>query len=260
MKFRSSHVLFLVMILSLFSSCVSREKIVYFQDIEKLAEKSSIAQPSLTFKSNDLIGIMVSASTLEAARPFNVIIEARPMPGAFDYGNTQLQQVGYVVDPMGNINFPELGEIKVEGMTPKELNEYLTKELSDYIKDPIVNIRLLNFTVSVLGEVNRPGTYPVTGEKISITEAVGLAGDLSIYGKRNNVLVIRENGDSKSYAYLDFTSAELMNSEYYYLKQNDVVYVEPNNAQRQSAAFNRNAGVYVSIASLLLSVVVLITR
>lgn len=260
MRFRWYYAFLFVMALGLLSSCVSREKIVYFQDIEKLAEKTSMVKPSLTFKPNDLLGITVSAATLEAARPFNVIAESRPTIEGTGMTTTNTQQMAYLVDSDGNINFPELGIIHVEGLTPKELNEHLTEKLSVYIKDPIVNIRILNFTVSILGEVGRPGSYPVSGEKISITEAIGLAGDLTIYGRRDNVLVIRENGETKSYAYLDFRSSDLMDSDYYYLKQNDVVYVEPNPAQRQSASFNRNAGVYISIASLLLSVIVLITR
>lgn len=248
------------MALGLLSSCVSREKIVYFQDIEKLAQNSSMVKPSLTFKPNDMISIIVSATPLESTRPFNLITEGRPAVNGSDIFLNNTQQLGYLVDSEGNIHFPELGIIHVEGLTPKELNDYLTKELTAYIKNPIVNIHIINFTVSILGEVNRPGTYPVSGEKISIAEALGMAGDLTIYGKRDNVLVIRENGDTKNYAYLDFRSADLMDSEYYYLKQNDVVYVEPNKAQRNSAAFNRNAGIYISIASLLISIIVLITK
>src|SRR5690554_4038410 len=244
MRFRWYYAFLSVIALGLLSSCVSREKIVYFQDIEKLAEKTSMVKPSLTIKPNDLLGITVSAATLEAARPFNVIAESRPAIEGVGMSTNNTQQLGYLVDSDGNIHFPELGSIQVNGLTPKELNEQLTERLTDYIKDPIVNIRLLNFTVSVLGEVSRPGTYPVSGEKISITEAIGMAGDLTIYGKRDNVLVIRENGDTKSYAYLDFRSSDLMDSEYYYLKQNDVIYVEPNSAQRQAASFNRNATVY----------------
>ncbi len=260
MRFRCYYALLFVMTLGLLSSCVSREKIVYFQDIEKLGQNSSMVKPSLTFKPNDLVSIVVSAATLEASRPFNLFMEARPLAGSSDFGTNMIQQIGYLVDKDGNIDFPELGTINIAGLTPLELKTQLTEQLTAYIKDPIVTIRLLNFTISVLGEVLRPGTYPISNDKISITEAIGLAGDLTIYGRRDNVLVIRENGDTKSYAYLDFRSADLMDSEYYYLKQNDVIYVEPNTAQRQSASFNRNAGVYISIASLLLSVIVLITR
>ena len=260
MRFSCYNVLLLTLTLILLSSCVSREKIVYFNDIQNAGQNSDMVKPSLTFKPNDLLSITVSAATLESARPFNVFTEARPPAEGMNLIVNNTQQLGYLVDSVGDIHFPELGTIHVEGLTPKELNDQLTEQLIDYIKDPIVNIRLLNFTVSVLGEVDRPGAYPVSGEKISIPEALGMAGDLTIYGRRDNILVVRENGDKKSYEYLDLRTADVMNSEYYYLKQNDVVYVEPNSAQRQGASFNRNSTVYISIASLILSVVVLITR
>lgn len=242
------------------SSCVSRKKIVYFQDIEKLSQNSDVVKPSIAFKPNDLLSITVSASDLESVRPFNVIIESRPVVGGSSVFANNTQQPGYLVDSAGDIHFPVLGTIHVEGLTPKELNEYLISELSTYIKDPIVNIRILNFTVSVLGEVTRPGTYTVSGEKISVLEALGLANDLTIYGKRDNVLVIREENGKKSYTYLDLRNSDILDSEYYYLQQNDVVYVEPNQAQRQSSSFNRNSTVYISIASLMLSVLVLLFR
>lgn len=260
MKSRCYYVPLFVMALGFLSSCVSREKIVYFQDIEKLAQNSDMVKPALTFKPNDLITIIVSAATFESARPFNLVTEARISAEGSSAFGANTQQQPYLVDSEGNIHFPQLGLIHVEGLTPKELNEQLVEQLTIFIKDPIVNIRILNFTVSVLGEVAQPGTYTVTGEKISISEALGLAGDLTIYGRRDNILVIRENGDTKSYSYLDVRSSDILDSEYYFLRQNDVVYVEPNSAQRQGASFNRNATVYISIASLLISIIVLITK
>jgi len=119
---------------------------------------------------------------------------------------------------------------------------------------------LMNFTVSVLGEVGRPGTYTVNGERIALPEALGLAGDLTIFGRRDNVLVVREQNGEKTYQYVDLASSESLNSDFYYLQQHDVVYVEPNKAQRQSSSFNRNTSVYVSMASLLISVLVIIFR
>lgn len=260
MRLKCYYAFLFVLLLNMFSSCVSREKIVYFQDIEKMAQSTKMAQPSITFKPNDLLSITVSAANLESVRPFNVIIESRPVDGAGIALSANSQQPGYLVDGEGNIHFPVLGTIHVEGLTSKELNDYLSAQLVVYVKDPIINIRVLNFTISILGEVARPGTYTVSGEKISISKALGLAGDLTIFGRRDNVLVIRENSDKKSYTYLDFRSSDLLDSEYYYLQQNDVVYVEPNNAQRQSASFNRNTTVYISIASLLLSVMVILFR
>ena len=123
-----------------------------------------------------------------------------------------------------------------------------------------MNIRLVNFQVSVLGEVNRPGTFDIRDEYLTLPKALGLAGDLSIYGKRENVLVMREEQGKKVYEYLDLTDPGIVDSPFYNLQQNDVVYVEPNGAQRQSASYNRNAGVYISIASVLISLAVLITN
>lgn len=248
-----------IIVLGLFSSCVSRQKIVYFQNLESEGQNSKMAQPKLTFKPDDLINITVSAASLDAARPFNVVAEARPPMDGIPVNTSNLQQMGYLVDKDGNIQFPQLGTIHVEGLTIKELQKLLIEKLEEYLQDPIVNIRI-NYSISVLGEVARPGTYMVNGEKNSIAQAIGLAGDMTIYGKRENVLVVRETGETKTYQYLDFTKSDIMDSEYYYLQQNDVVYVEPNSAQRQAASFNRNSTVYISIASLLLSVIVLITK
>ncbi len=245
----------------IFTSCVPRKEIVYFQNIEDMAKESKSVSSPITLKPNDLLSITVSAANLESVRPFNVMIEARPPVGSAGVLNSNnVQQAGYLVDSEGYIYFPVLGSIKVEGMQPEELHDKLTQELKTYVKDPIVNIRILNFQVSVLGEVARPGTYSVTGQRISLPEALGLAGDLTIYGRRDNVLIIREKEGKKTYQYLDLRNSDILDSPFYYLQQNDVVYVEPNNAQRQSSSFNRNTSVYISIASLLISVLVIIFR
>lgn len=208
-----------------------------------------------------MLSIVVSAYDMNAVRPFNIISETRPSPetSGITFSNNSQQQP-YLTAEDGTIDFPVLGRIKVAGLTRTELSEMLGKRISEYVKDPIVTIRILNFKVSMLGEFNRPGTYTFEGERLTLPAAMGLAGDLTIYGRRDNVLVIRDNGTSKEYKYLDLRSADVINSEYYYLQQNDVVYVEPNRAQVQGSAFNRNTGVYISVASLLLSVLVIIFK
>lgn len=243
------------------SSCVSRKEIAYFQDLEQQAQLSGQNTTSLHIKPNDLLTISVSAPQQEAALPFNL-----PVIGAGDVsggtmrvsGTPQLQP--YLVDSDGNIEFPVLGTIQVAGMNRQELSAFLKQEISNFVQDPIINIRIVNFQVSVLGEVNRPGTFDVRDEYLSLPKALGLAGDLSIYARRDNVLVMREENGGKSHAYLDLTKAETAQSPYYYLQQNDMVYVEPNKPQRQSASYNRNASVYISIASVLVSLIVLIAR
>ncbi|WBL22037.1 polysaccharide biosynthesis/export family protein [Zunongwangia sp. HRR-M8] len=248
----------------LLSSCVSREEMVYFQNIDQLkGDADNLIYNNLEIKPNDQLAITVSADEIEAAMPFNLPYVGNSLggqPGEVRIGGTPSLQK-YLVNSHGEIQFPVLGSIKVIGMNRKELTSFLEAKISDYIKNPIVNVHISNFQITVLGEVNRPGTFTVNDEYISLPKALGLAGDLSIYGKRKNVLVVREGKDGeKVHAYLDLTDANIVNSSFYYLQQNDLVYVEPNGPQIQSASYNRNASVYISIASVLISLAVLITR
>lgn len=245
------------------TSCVSRKEMVYFHDLHpgygEIADERSQA---LAIKPNDLLTITVAAEEQTAALPFNLPVigvqQGGDQMGMSVMGRQQLQS--YLVDANGNIQFPVLGEINVAGLNRQTLAKKLQQDISEYVQDPIVNVRIVNFQVSVLGEVTRPGTFDVQDEYLSLPKALGLAGDMSIYGKRDNILVMREEAGKKTYAYLDLTDPEVIQSPYYYLQQNDVVYVEPNKAQRQSASYNRNAGIYISIASVLVSVAVLLTR
>lgn len=247
---------------SLFS-CVSRKEIVYFQGLEKVQDSLKASNnEGLKIKPNDLLTITVSAPEQEAAMPFNLPVMGIPQNvGANSMSvTTQPQLQTYLVDKDGEIQFPVLGEVEVAGMDRKELSEKLEVKIKEYVQDPLVNVRIANFQVSVLGEVSRPGTFEIRDEYLSLPKALGLAGDLTIYGKRTNILVMREVDGKKEYAYLDLTDPDILNSPFYYLQQNDVVYVEPNSAQVQSASYNRNASVYISIASVLVSLAVLLTR
>ena len=250
--------------LLLLSSCVSRKEIVYFQGLDK-AETTlkENQQNSLHIKQNDLLTISVSAPEQEAALPFNLPVIGVPQGGAELGGlsvNGRQQMQTYLVDSDGNIEFPVLGTVNVAGLNRQQLATKLKTEITEYVQDPIVNVRIVNFQVSVLGEVARPGTFDIRDEYLSLPKALGFAGDLTIYGRRNNVLVMREDNGKKIHEYLDLTDPNVINSPFYYLQQNDVVYVEPNGAQMQSASYNRNAGVYISIASVLISLAVLITN
>ncbi len=253
----------LLLIGSSLASCVSRKKIVYFQDLEEQQILLDDIQNSFKIQPNDLISIIVSAYNLETVRPFNIISETRApstiSAGSVDPYQSATQQA-YLTAEDGTIDFPVLGNLKVAGLTRSELSEMLIERISEYVINPIVTIRVLNFKVSILGEVNSPGTYSASGERLTIPEAIGMAGDLSIYGKRDNILVIRDNGGKREYKYLNMLDSNILNSPYYYLKQNDVLYIEPNNAQIQGASFNRNTTIYISVASLLLSVLVLVFK
>lgn len=244
----------LVGILVALSSCASRQDVVYFQDtgnFETLVNDNSFVSK---FKVDDLISIHVSSLNPEASAPFNLF------RGAAE-GGFQAEQVDYLVDQAGEIDFPVIGKLKVEGLSPDELRQLLRDQLSEYLKDPIINIRLRNFTITVLGAVNRPGTYPVNGEQVTILEALGFAGDLTIRGVRENVLVVRDFNGTKVYSRIDLTSKDIIKSPVYYLTQNDVVYVEPNRSGIKETSIDARAGLYVSLISVLItSTVILITR
>lgn len=238
----------------LIAACASRKDVVYFQDtgnFETLVNNNDFVSK---FKVDDLVSIHVSSLNPEASAPFNLY------RGASE-GGLRAEQVDYLVDQAGEIDFPVIGRLKIEGFSPDELRILLRDRLSDYLKDPIINIRLRNFTVTILGEVNRPGTYPVSGEQITILEALGLAGDLTITGVRENVLVIRDFNGTKVYTRIDMTSKNMVKSPVYYLTQNDVVYVEPNQSGISASALDNRATIAVSIASVLItSTVLILTR
>ena len=249
-------VLYFVILLGiiLFISCASRKEVVYFQDtgnFETIVNNNDFVSK---FKVDDLVSIHVSSLNPEASAPFNLF------RGRAE-GGFQAEQVDYLVDQAGEIDFPVIGKLKIDGLSPEELRVLLRDRLSDYLKDPIINIRLRNFTVTILGEVNRPGTYPVNGEQITILEALGLASDLTIQGVRENVLVIRDFNGTKVYSRIDLTSKNMVKSPVFYLTQNDVVYVEPNKSGITASSLDNRATIAISIASILItSSVLLLTR
>lgn len=250
----------IVVIVAFASSCASPKDVVYFQD-EILgnitAENNKNFQ--IKFKPDDLLTIDVSALDPDAARPFNLPAVSYNSSSVIS-ARGELKMQTYLVDSQGNIEFPVLGTVTLGGLTRSEANTMLKEKLVEYIKNPIVNIRLANFTVTVLGEVNQPGTYRVEDERISVTEALGLAGDLTIYGKRNNVFLIREVGNEKRFAKLDLTSINIVNSPYYYLTQNDVLYIEPNKAKVRSSSYNQNNGIIISAIATLATIAAILIK
>jgi len=235
------------------SSCVSSKKIVYFQD--KLPENSieNISKYEIKIQPGDLLFINVSAIDTKATLPFNLYES-----GMVTSGNPK--PLLYLVDVDGEINFPVLGNLKISGLTIKQMSTMLTKKLTNYIKNPIVNIRLKNFKVTILGEVKKPGTYTIANERISILEAIGLAGDLNIQAKRSKVTLVREQGGKRTQTTYDLTSKELFNSPYFYLAQNDVVYVAPNKAKINSSVVGPNTSIIFSSISTLISIIAILTR
>jgi len=204
---------------------------------------------------NDLLSIIVSSQDPESVAIFN------PVAGSSNALRSSNENLGtYLVDSKGNIEFPYLGTINIGNKTRIEAVSLLSKGISKYTKEAVINLRILNFTISVLGEVQRPGTFTIPDERVTVIEALGLAGDMTIFGERKTVKIIREENGIKTYGELDFTSIDIVNSPFYYLQQNDVVIVSPNKAQIQSAAFNRNSTVFISIAGIIISVLTILTR
>ncbi|WP_396175515.1 polysaccharide biosynthesis/export family protein [Flavobacterium sp.] len=244
--------LFLGILLIIFvGSCASPEKLVYMQNIEAQAGQSSGSFEPL-IQPDDMLQIIVSAVDPETVIPFN-------LPTLGPAANLISQQT-YIVDYQGTILFPVLGSLKIGGLTRSQAVSMLVDKLSNYVKDPQINFRILNFKVAVQGEVNKPGVFTISSERITLLEAIAQAGDLTIYGKRDNILVIREQNGTKTYARVDLTKADFFQSPYYYLTQNDVVYVEPNKTKINASAVGPNITVIFTGISLLITIVALTIR
>ena len=246
------HAIILLAISCVVVSCTSSKKVVYFQDSQDFETIVTENRFEPKFKVDDVISIYVATLNPEASAPFNLTIGVA--------ANGQSESLDYIVDKNGDIEFPVIGKVNVLGLSPEELKVDLKERLSSYLKDPIINVRLRNFTVTVLGEVRRPGTYPIIGEQVTILEALGLAGDLTIKGKRENVMVIRDFDGVKVYNRLDLTSKDVMNSPAYYLTQNDVVYVEPNKSAAVASSLDNRTTIALSILSLIVTTTLFLTR
>jgi len=244
-----------LILLFLFSSCGSKRDIVYFQNHDSMYMFEK-AEHTIKIMPNDNLFITVTSSNPEAVEVFNVGLSNR---GAIS--TASLDIYGYLVDQNGNINLPLVGEVRVGGLTKQKAVDLLQEKISKFLTEkPIVNVRFLNFKVSVLGEVNRPGVYTVTDEKISIPQAIALAGDLTIYGERQTIQLRRiENGEMNCYI-IDLTSSDLFFSPYYYLRQNDILYISPNKTKAGSSTYNQNLPLYVSLISVTITAVALFLR
>lgn len=241
----------------LLGSCTSKKDLHYFQDIRS-ENSNSLRFEAPEIQPNDILDIKVSALVPETAMPYN-----RQMAGNSVMNNLDLLKLqGYLVGSEGMIKFPVLGSIKVSELSPMELEEKLEKELEDggHLVEPTVSVRLLNSKVTILGEVQRPGTYTFTEQFLTLPQALGYAGDLTINGQREDILLIREEWGERRVNHLDLTTTDWFNTPYYYVKPNDVIVINPNTARVKSAGVISNAGTVLTIASLILSSVVIITR
>jgi polysaccharide export outer membrane protein len=217
------------------TSCVDTKKFTYFNEVPNDLTVASPTPELQAIHPGDLLSIQVSSPNPEATVLFN------NNASTSINGTNTLVATGYLVDPEGYIQFPMLGKVQAGGLSKKTLTEFLRNQLSErkLLLDPVVSIRFLNFRVTVLGEVAKPGVVPVPNEKISILEALGMAGDLTIYGRRDNLLLIREEGGQKILKRVDLNDRNLLSSPYYYLRNGDVVYAEPTKARVGQASNTR---------------------
>lgn len=243
-----------LLVFLIFVSCASRKNIVYLQPSQlELENMQTKYAPKI--QQEDLLTITVSAADVKATMPFNQQNVYQATAGT---ATDMAFKPTYLVDANGEIDFPVLGKVKLGGLSRLEATDLLRSRLKQYIVDPGVNISFANFKITVLGEVNKPGTYTLPQERVTVLEAMGLAGDMTIKGVRNNVLLIREKDGEKKMERLNLLSDSLLNSPYYYLAQNDVVYVEPNGSQVRNSSLGQNTNVWISITSLIITITALI--
>jgi len=252
--------LILVALCSVFiSSCVSNKEILYFQDADTYKE-TSITYKENTIQPNDILSVTISAAVPEAAIPYNRNAGSNALVNNSNLEVLKLQ--GYLVSPDGNITLPVLGKVLAKQQTGTELEEAITKllETGGHLVDPVVTVRLLNAKVTVLGEVTRSGTFSFTEQYLTVPQALGYAGDLTINGRRDDVLLIRELDGKRHISHIDLTTANWMENPEYMIKPNDVIVVQPNRAKVKTAGYIGNVTTIVAIASLVLSATILITR
>lgn len=234
-----SNIISLLFLLIILSSCAKRN-LVYFSDINTDANFSTkipeMVEPKI--QPDDLLKVTVISLSPESNLLFNSGILN---PNGDRITTTDALNEGYLVDKNGEINFPVLGMVKLSGLTKPEAVEEMSFRLNEYVKDPIVNIRFINFKITVIGEVNKPATFTIPTEKINVLEALGLAGDMTPYGKRENVLIIREKDGIRSASRFNLNKKDILSSPYYYLQQNDVIYVEPDKIKSVQASTNQRS-------------------
>ncbi|RQO65688.1 hypothetical protein DBR40_23215 [Pedobacter sp. KBW01] len=243
--------------ITLACSCVSNKKIAYFQDIQSVKQArldSAIAFTEPVIQPDDILSINIFTLNPQSGAIINQAAST-PTLGGNTNNSVSTQNTGFLVDKNGEIELSLIGKLKVAGLTTYQARELIREKATDVFKQPNVQLRFANFKVSVLGEVNAPSAYTLPNEKVTILDALSLAGDLTIYGRRENVLIVRDNNGKKEFARLDLNSSNIFSSPFYYLKQNDVIYVEPN--KRKVSASNSAQIQTIGVIASVISVIVL---
>ncbi|WP_242589779.1 polysaccharide biosynthesis/export family protein [Kaistella haifensis] len=254
------------------TSCNTRNKtskLNYMQNVEQVATEASMnnAASNSTLQVGDQLVILVSGRDLDVVKPFNQnyssgeLIQQSQVPGnVSNQGAVTFSGPTYIVDSEGYIDFPFLGKIDTKGKTIEALRDELHSKIKRYVIDPTVNVRLANFKVTVLGEVNRQGEYIVPNGKATLLNALGMAGDLTMYGKRDDVLLVRNIDGNITKERINLLDANFINSPYFHLKQGDVIYVSSNKTREKTAKLDPNSGLYIGIASIVVTILALVFK
>ena len=249
------------------NSCTSQKKLDYLQNIEDVALETSIKNAKSTIQPNDQLVILVTAKDMDVVRPFNqnfssgqILQYSTASNNMPTQNQTSTSGPTYIVDTQGNIEFPVIGKVNTENKTTEELRDILKKEISKYVVNPQVSVKNTNYKITVLGEVNKPGTYNIPEAQTTVLEVLGLAGDLTIYGNREDILVLRNIDGIMSKERINLTQADFINSPYFYLKQNDVIIVSPNETKQKTSRLDPNTGIYISVASIVVTILALIFK
>jgi len=242
---------------SFLTSCATKKDILYFQDVQ-LDSKSSVYYTVPKIQVNDILSISVSALNVEATSVFNPQLSNN----SAGQGGEQLKLRGYLVSAEGAITFPILGKIQVVGKTPIEAEELIKDTLisSGQLVNPVVSVRVVNGKITILGDISSPGTYSYLEQNITLLQALGMAGDLSLSAKRHDILIIREEDGVRTYGHIDMTKTDWFNSPYYYIKQNDIIYINPNGPKIKSAGYITNITGLISLGFTAFTLIVLLTK
>ena len=237
-----SHLVLPVVFMAFLSSCKTQQAFNYLQDLKDTSGKVHVKYPEPLIQEGDQLFIAIISEAADDGK-----VDQYYNPNVPSGSNLAIQ--GYLVDMDGNILYPRLGKIKAEGLTKSQLAEDIKKKVTGPLTNPTVIVKLMNFKITMLGEVGRPGAITLPSEKVSILEAIGLAGDITLYGKKNEIVVLREVDDIVEHGVIDLSSKEIFQSPYYYLRQNDVVLVNPtkNKARLNDQVFNQRLGIAFSI-------------
>lgn len=256
MKYKNIFIAIAVM--TLICSCRTNNQLAYFKNLPKdvvdVVAQSPQGDYSLKIVPDDELLITVTSLSPAASSMFNL-----PMANVATRGESQVTgnvaMQTYIVDSQGDIRFPQLGKLHVSGLTTGQLTDMLVERISSEVEAPLVRVEIINFAINVMGEVRQPGRYTIKTESVTVLDALAMAGDLTEYGKRNNVVLIRREGDKTIYHRFDLQDVESMNTPYFYLRQNDVVYVEPDKVRADNAKYNTNNSFKMSVISTVVSAV-----